>query len=658
MAVLLPGIGPARAATPPAPPRIIEAEQVAFGVRLDEAPAVLPRNPRSQMQLSGLISNRTRQTWTDLNVYATVSTDPITSAADLAAIDPAAADADLGMRRLVEGDIFVGIGDLRPGQQRTFTLRFPRSALGLDDRPGVHLLGVQVLGSNDVGRDFEADGSARVAVPSAPARTRVQQVSFTVPFRAPVRRYADGRLREPVRWARLIGEEGRLDRLLGLAEASDDRPISLLVDPAVLDAVGSLAADVDAQGAAEENLPQEWLDRFQREAAADTVLGLGYADPDVSALSRLDPELLTSAYATAEEAFSARGLETRRVAAPPSGLLPDRALAELPDETTTILRGGGTRAGVRSVGESGTVVFADSGIRAIGVDEAGAQSQLALRQRILSEALLASLSGGTASPIVAMLPPTWMPGPRDSYDDFYGGLDQPWLELTGLPAGATQELEGPLPWTSVQQNGELGPPDVAAARGVLQAGRGYAQALVDSAATLDTVTRLALEPVSVLARRDRVTSRANADEVRRSLARALDGVRIEASDFVTMGREGTIVIGMVNDLAVPVRLGIAATSSSDRLRIESVAPQELQPGQRTTLRLDASADELVVADVVLHPVTAEGTEVGTPAEVTVRSSNVGLFVWGVMGAAALVLVGAVVRRLVRRGLHTRAQEAP
>lgn len=656
MALLLPWS--ARAAVPPTPPRVIEAEQVAFGVRIDEAPATLPRDPRSQIQLSGLVSNRTDQPWTDLNVYATVTTEPITQAADLAAIDPSAGDAELGMRRLVEGDVFVGIGDLLPGQQRSFTLRFPRSVLGLDDRAGVHLLGVQVLGSNEEGRDVAADGSARVAVPSAPARTRVQQVSLVLPFRAPVRRYADERLREPVRWARLLGEEGRLDRLLSLAESSADRPVSLLVDPAVLDAVGSLAADVEAQGAAEDNLPQAWLDRFEREAAADTVLGLGYADPDVSALSARDPELLTTAYATAEESFAARGIEARRVAAPPSGLLPDRALADLPEETTSILRSGGTRSGVRSVGESGTVVFADSGIRAIGVDDAGAQSQLAVRQRILSEALLASLAGGSATPIVAMLPPTWMPGARDTHDDFFGGLDQPWLDLTGLPATGTAELEGPLPWTTVQQRGELGAPDVAAARGVLDAGRAYAAALVDPEPVLASITRLALEPVSVLARRDRVQSRANADEVRRSLARALDGVRIEASDFVTMGREGTIVIGMVNDLAVPVRLGIAASSTSDRLRIESVEPQELQPGQRTTLRLDASADDLVVADVTLRPVTAEGTEVGLPAEVTVRSSNVGLFVWGVMGAAGLVLVGAVVRRLVRRGLHTRAQEAP
>jgi len=69
--------------------------------------------------------------------------------------------------------------------------------------------------------------------------------------------------------------------------------------------------------------------------------------------------------------------------------------------------------------------------------------------------------------------------------------------------------------------------------------------------------------------------------------------------------------------------------------------------------------------VQLQPVNAEGTPVGEPTELKVRSSHVGQYIWAVLGAGTLVLVILIVVR-VRRKVKARQsthgpvlkQEAP
>ena len=133
------------------------------------------------------------------------------------------------------------IGDLPPGKSTDFTLRIPRSELPIPDQPGVYWVGVHALGTNKLGRDTVADGRARTFAPLYRATTPKTDLTMVVPFRAKVRRDSTGALSEPKRWERLLGGQGRLERILGVVESAGSTPVTLVVDPAVLDAADTLA---------------------------------------------------------------------------------------------------------------------------------------------------------------------------------------------------------------------------------------------------------------------------------------------------------------------------------------------------------------------------------------------------------------------------------
>jgi hypothetical protein len=54
--------------------------------------------------------------------------------------------------------------------------------------------------------------------------------------------------------------------------------------------------------------------------------------------------------------------------------------------------------------------------------------------------------------------------------------------------------------------------------------------------------------------------------------------------------------------------------------------------------------------VTLTPVTADGTELGTPLTFSLRTSQVGRLIWGVLVGGAGLLVVMILRR-IRRGIR-------
>ena len=102
----------------------------------------------------------------------------------------------------------------------------------------MHVLG----GSDSTGRDTVADGRARTFIPLLPAQTTPTRLALVVPVKNEVRRGAAGRLLGLSGWQRSVSTDGRLDRLLNLSGRAT-APITWVVDPAVLDAVTSVAQD-------------------------------------------------------------------------------------------------------------------------------------------------------------------------------------------------------------------------------------------------------------------------------------------------------------------------------------------------------------------------------------------------------------------------------
>ena len=58
--------------------------------------------------------------------------------------------------------------------------------------------------------------------------------------------------------------------------------------------------------------------------------------------------------------------------------------------------------------------------------------------------------------------------------------------------------------------------------------------------------------------------------------------------------------------------------------------------------------------MTLVPITDKGDEVGTPISFSVRSSQVGILIWVIMGVGMALLVVMIIRRWVKRGLSRRS----
>jgi len=130
-------------------------------------------------------------------------------------------------------------------------------------------------------------------------------------------------------------------------------------------------------------------------------------------------------------------------------------------------------------------------------------------------------------------------------------------------------------------------------------------------------------------------------------------VGVRGPSFVTMSSEtGTFQVTLVNGLGEPVTVGLRATVPGGQLHLSNVAPIKLQPHSRGAVRIEARAKGIGVHEVSLQPVSSEGTRVGKPMRLSVRSSRVGFILWVIMGVGAVVLFVAIVLRIARR-LRTR-----
>ena len=101
------------AAAAQAAPRQHAEPTTPLAVTIDTlTPSVIP--PQGPVRVTGSVTNRDDETWTDVNVYAFVSEAPMTTAAELADAADTAPDEYVGPRILTEGT-YDSIGDLDPG---------------------------------------------------------------------------------------------------------------------------------------------------------------------------------------------------------------------------------------------------------------------------------------------------------------------------------------------------------------------------------------------------------------------------------------------------------------------------------------------------------------------------------------------------------------
>ncbi len=647
--------------------------------------------------IRGTITNASPDEWTAVNVHGFIGSTPLLTSADLAAAAETPVTADVGHRITADGT-FDHVDSLLPGQTAPFAVRLPHSTLGVSV-PGVYWFGVHALGTSPAGRSFTAVGRDRTFLPYVPASVAdpVQQAALVVPVRAGVIRDTSGAIADPEQWVRSL-RTGPLHAILTAGRAAGGRPLSWLLDPAVLDVVRALAdgnpprtlkspvttkpggpssspspspspAPTSSGSAASTSddsaippsttarVARRWLRQIGRLLAVDTgqVLGLPYGDLDVGSALRHDRPLLRAAIHRTGHTFPASELQVSPAASPPSGGMPAADIASLPSSTTVMLSDRGVRGTPpSSVTVAGRpVVLASSGAAEGGPGPTDPLSPLAARQRILSEAALHLL--GDQSPLVVELPTALQRRLRPS---FFSGLDDvPWLRLStvgGATAGPSVALSGLRMRTPAASGAQLGPGLYAQADHVLSQGSALQAVLVGNHVLRGRLFEETTGNASYSAAQDPF----GADARMRSTAAWVDGnlagIGIAAPPKVTLASTNGHFSALVNnDLDVPVRVKVAARSDP-QLKITGGETVPLPPHGRTTVLLNASTHTLGVHTVTLELTTPAGRPLGPHDTFPMRAEAVSRLIWVIIGGGVCLLFGAIIVRLVRRVVRSRA----
>ena len=663
--------------------------------------ATVPRT--GPLEVTGSITNDDDQTWTDINVYAVLDTNPMTTEVELTEAVVSPEDLYVGDRITDPG--FATIDELEPGETTTYTVTVPHRALVQDpngvvrDANGVYWFSVHALGSSDEGRIDGADGRARTFLPLVPRGDKSVDTAVVVPVRHSVKHRRDGSLSGLAGWERTFAQDGQLRSLVELGTAAGSRPVTWLVDPAVTDAALALvdgnparsieptlsqdpdnpdpspsdgpgpddpspsdgAGTDDEEDTAEEPTPAEaaagaaaesWLTVLRSGLEGSEILSLPYGDIDVSGAADHQPGLYRSARLRSGNELEPWGLSTSPVVASPTGYLDGAAIQIAEPDTPIIVTDrmfAGQAPAVAST-EDRTLVVASSGATEGGPGPGDTRSVLAVRQRIVSEAALRML-GPTQEPLVVVLPSTWSPDPVMG---FFEGLDEDWMSLTtvGDLAGAqvstpvdVDDLEVPAPQAGL----ELDSLDFSSAQRLIRSGDVLQNILTLNDQVGGVVRDEAFTDISYSDRRRPEDARRSADRSRVWIDRRLASVQVNGPRAVILSSgSGRFAATVANGLDQPVTVRLSAeTDAPLRIRVPG-DDLDLAPGARATVLLGASSSAVGIRNVLLQLTDVEGSRVGTSDEVPVRSNRVSNVIWLILGTGVALLFGAITVRLFRR----------
>ncbi|GAA4668189.1 hypothetical protein GCM10023226_00100 [Nocardioides nanhaiensis] len=198
------------------------------------------------VRITGTVTNVDDVPWRGVNLYPVVSEAPMTTRAELAAA--AASDPELYLgERITDPGPYDTLEELAPGESQPYSLSLPRERIVLAGS-GTYWLGVQALGETELdGRDDLSDGRARTFLPyrdpggASTGGAGAVRTSLVLPLRRELAYAEDGSLDQPEQLGETLGAEGRLRALVDFAAAAGDRPVSVMVDPALPDAVRRLS---------------------------------------------------------------------------------------------------------------------------------------------------------------------------------------------------------------------------------------------------------------------------------------------------------------------------------------------------------------------------------------------------------------------------------
>ncbi len=667
------------------------------------SPGHLPTD--GPIRIFGSVTNQDDVPWSNINLYPFLGTSPMLTQDELTAA--AASDPLLAVgERITATEASDNIPALDPGETENFSLVVPADLLETNG-PGVYWFGVHALGESiDAPRDPEAavaDGRARTFLPYIPPGTPGQvKTALVLPIRHFLPYADDGALEGLEHWQRTLSVGGRLRDLVDFASSAGSTPVTWLVDPAVPDAVRKLArgnpplflgpsatpaedeeeeepeetqsdepsesADPEAQAAEERELTDEeraaqeaalsWLDRFGQAIQGDEVLGLPYGDLDVAAAAELAPDLYGMARERTGVELTERGVTSTPTVVSPSGYLNDAAFELLPDDTTVLVSDrmfGADPPGVADIGGK-TVGILSTGAADGGPRPGNRFTSLQLRQRILSEAAVRLLSPGR-HPLIVALPLEWEPTDPSA---FFSGLEVDWLDLTTVADATDRDgtiVEADeLAYPASQQRRQLDPPSFTAADELISAGETLQNLLTLNNEVSEVVTDRALTGVSYGSRETPIAARGRLVDAQEWIDGVLGSITISAGPGVTLsGSDGGFATVIENTLDEPVTVNVVARSDGG-VEIAPIQPVELAANSRSTIVLDAHAIRVGVTNVTLALTDDQGNPLGQTAELPIRSAQVSVVIWLIIGTGVGLLFLAILVRLIRRVRNSRRSE--
>jgi len=679
-------------------PRHSDIPGTGLAVTMDQiTPAYL--QPGKPVRVSGTVTNLDQKLWKDVQVYLLAPNAPATSTRQLNAVANSEADAYAG-NRITRDGLFPQLGRIAPGETVPYTLNIPFSQLNIpSNQYGVYTLSVQALGAKPSGQRATA-GRARSFIPLMPPHSPSIGVATIFPFRSEIMRRPDGGYLNRDQLIQDISPGGRLRRMLDLARTAGSTPISILVDPALLDALERIAENnterpgtpVPASESPsptdetspediaplteEERTARDFLMSFQRLASEHPLWTEGYGGPDLTTLAgdydgtRMFRTLTRATVAT----MGSLDLTHAERAYVPTGALDVQALDGIGKKTAIFVSSDQVRGWQPSDGPVGIVRSHGSRARVVvthddlldGSPEPGpTDTALQVRQRLLAESALLSLgadpdSQGSTPSIAMLADDNW--GPADALrSNFFAAFGAPWVRASTLD---TERAAGPLPGAEHLRaahfdEGQVDPPlpnslahsaDQIRGRGVIM----YA-ITGDDRRILNFYDQSASLTVSEQWRQSPDVSQGIADQMIDQLDNQIGRVHIEAPEFVTLSSSsGRFPLTITNNLDWPIRVGIRL-KANDAIKIKQDEPIEVEPRQSTTVNVQVHAEDVGVTEVTARLTTPKGRPFGEPVTFKMRSSVVGTVIWIALGAAGAIIVLAVGRR-VRRSAKSKKQQ--
>lgn len=486
---------------------------------------------------------------------------------------------------------------------------------------------------------------------------------------------AEGQPREDA-WQRALGDGSRLNRVL---DATQDTTVTWAVDPTLVPsllqgqhdvATGATATGERALRSATEGRITSGAQRHTPWVLPDTdadlaaVVGTpagdslmrGYVGRSTPVAQALDGRSdvawpADGAYTTSRETALRRVF---RVPALAGQVISSSVLAAGTTTNTPV-------AAQRSVTGLPLLAYDDELSGLLARTRSPQEGVLSAQQFVAdTAALLNELPGTEGRTVFVVAPRSWGPNPAAARAFFTTVSSIPWLVPTTTDSElararrATPSPAAPVtrPTTPVPGGRPVLTADrVAELESTVRTVQGVATIRDDGDQFGRTWTRAAEQLASTRWRAAPTAWNTLEGRVDQAAAQTTSAVKVLAGTINFLAESGRLQITVTNDLTVPVEnVRLAVEASNPRLRIDS-QPPILRIGPRSRATVSVGVTALAAGPVPLRTTltTPDGTVIGQGADVQVRVTPTGDWVyWALGGLAGLILLAGLVRTFRRR----------